>query len=764
MKVSSIIWVVILIGITSGCSNTRFLAENQVLYTGREKVELVKLEKGTKASSAKNYVESITNHKVNNALFGRRVLPPIGLWTHNYVKAEKDQKFKSWIYKTLASDPILLSDVNPELRAKKIENDLFDKGYFHSKAWAEVHINPKNPHKARVKYFVELAPPVIYNKVTIDTLTDYIDTLISRDKFMSEIRTGDQFNLEKIKASRGKLSRRIQNNGYFYFMPDYVQLKADTVVEKGTIDLNVGKAKNLPQQVTSVYTINDIVINNLSRTDTISSNIKTVDYEGIKIISSGDKIKNEVLANAIDFKKGETYSYNTYQSTLNHLNNLGVFKYVNITFQPDKTDSLNHLLNVVVDLIKADNIMADFEANFMSKSSGYIGPQAEIGVSHNNTFHGAERLRIGLTGGFEWQWGTKTESQLGTYSYQAGINTGLTLPRISIPFRPAKKNKLLLQRTIVNADITILNRIAYYKEVSGKINLQYQWSKTSNIQHSFYPIYINSVNLLATTPEFDSVVNENIYIRKSFEEQFILGPRYEFSYNNTLTTKPNNFMYQAGINTSGNFIDLFASMGKEPSERPYYFLNNIYSQFVKITSDFRYYRNGYNKSLAFRFYAGIGMPYNNSTALPYVEQFFSGGAYSIRGFTARYLGPGSYHDTDQSGYIDQSGDLKLESNLEFRFDMSKVLKGALFVDAGNIWLVNEDINRPGAKFNANTFYEQIAVAAGFGFRFDFNFFVLRTDAGFPIRNPYPTDNKYWLFGSNNIFSSGLFHLAIGYPF
>ena len=265
--------------------------------------------------------------------------------------------------------------------------------------------------------------------------------------------------------------------------------------------------------------------------------------------------------------------------------------------------------------------------------------------------------------------------------------------------------------------------------------------------------------------EFDSVVSENIYIRKSFEEQFILGPKYEFTYNNTLNVRPVNFLFQGGISTSGNVIDLFAGLGKDPSERPYSFLNNIYSQYVKVSTDFRIYRNSYNKSMVFRLYAGIGIPYANSTALPYVEQFFSGGAYSIRGFTARYVGPGSFYTDDKSGYIDQSGDIKLEGNIEYRFTMSKILKGALFVDAGNIWLVNEDESRPGAKFEMNDFYKQLAVGTGFGLRFDFGFFVMRTDVGFPIRTPYlQENNKNWLFGTNEIWSSGLFYLAIGYPF
>jgi hemolysin activation/secretion protein len=337
------------------------------------------------------------------------------------------------------------------------------------------------------------------------------------------------------------------------------------------------------------------------------------------------------------------------------------------------------------------------------------------------------------------------------------------LPRIIVPYNRDKKTAMLLQRTAVNLELSILNRTAYYKMFSAKTNLNYQWSKSRTTQHSYFPIYVNSVNLLETTPEFDSVVNENIYIRKSFEEQFIIGMKYEFNFNNTLTVRPNNFFFQGGVGTSGNLVDLIAGLGKTPEERPYNFLNNIYSQYVKFTTDFRYYRNVFDKSIVFRIYAGLGLPYGNSLALPYVEQFFSGGAYSIRAFTARYLGPGSYHE-DNSGYIDQSGDIKLEANMEFRFAMSKLLKGALFIETGNIWLVNEDENRPGARFHLDTFYNELAVGTGFGLRFDFTFFVLRTDIGIPLRNPYKTDNENWLFGTDEMFTNALFHLAIGYPF
>ena len=264
----SLFW---LLGILSGCSNTRFLSEDQILYTGRKKVEIIKSEDEIKALPVRNYVESITNHKVNNSLFGYRVLPPVGLWVHNYIKVDKGKKFKKWLYKTLSSDPVLMSDVNPELRSSKIENDLFDMGYFNSNAWSVVDTNRRNPHKAKVTYFINLTSPFHYYKIVADTVTDQIDSLIRKDKIMTEIKTGEQFNLEKIKTSRANLSRRIQDSGYFYFTPEYIEIKADTLVGKNLMNLMIGKKMNLPETVTSIYKINNIDIINLQKSDSTGS-------------------------------------------------------------------------------------------------------------------------------------------------------------------------------------------------------------------------------------------------------------------------------------------------------------------------------------------------------------------------------------------------------------------------------------------------------------------------------------------------------------
>jgi outer membrane protein assembly factor BamA len=733
------------------------------LYTGRQKVEIRESQKDSKSSAVKMYVKSSTDFKVNNALLGRRILPPIGLWVNNYWKVDEEKKFAGWMHKSLAGKPVLISDVNPGLRAQKIESDLFDHGYFHANAWSVIDTSSRNSKKARVSYFVELSPPYRYNKIEFRTDNKSIDTLLCMDNIGEQIHPGDQFNLEKLTRARNEFSKQIQNQGYLYFAPEFIGLHADTALGTYQMNLEIRKKHELPPEVLARYEVDHVVVHLSRPYDSAVVVNDTTQYKDLSIVSSGDYLKAQVLNAAVFFHKGDLYSNDAYERTITRLNSLGVFSYVRITYDTSGEDSLLRKMDVRIDLIMADNISSEFEAKVVTKSTGFTGPAISFGVTHGNAMRGAEKIHLRFNGGIEWQWGKSAKDELGSFSYDLGVGTGLTFPRIILPGNLGKELSHLIQQSSINVEANLLNRTAYYNMISVKTDLNYTWGKTSEIQHSFSPLYINSVNLLATTPVFDSIIEDNIYIRKSFEEQFIVGMKYDFSYDNTLKPRPFNFLFHGGIRTSGNALDLFNSMGRDVSDRPYAFFNTVYSQYVKLTSDFRFYLNGVNKTMVFRLFAGVGIPYLNSTVLPYVEQFFSGGAYSIRGFTSRSLGPGSFYDSE-STYIDQSGDVKLEGNLEFRFGISKVLKGAVFADAGNIWFMNEDENRPGSKFDFDTFYSQLAIGTGVGLRFDFNFFVLRTDLGFPIRTPYLVDDSNWVIGSGKVFSKSMFYLAIGYPF
>jgi len=748
---------------TAGCSNTRFLAEDQVLYTGRQKIVIQEAEKGMKTSSVKNYVKSATDFKVNNGLLGRRILPPVGLWVSNYWKVDEEKKFGSWLYKTLASKPVLVSDVNPGLRAQKIESDLFDRGYFQAHAWSLVDTSARNSKKARVSYFVELSPPYTYRRIEMHSVENSMDTVLSMNALEEDIQEGDQFNLDKLTRARDEYSKQIQNLGYFYFSPDYMVLNADTTIGRHQMDLEIRRKQELPPEALARYEIDEISLHITRPYDSVPVQFDTLQYGDLKIISSGTYLKSRVLDDAVFFRKGDLYSHDAYERTNTRLNSLGVFSYVRISYETSGEDSLRRQMDVNIELVMADNIGSEVEANVVTKSTGFTGPAISLALTHGNAIKGAEKVHLRVNGGIEWQWGQRNENQLGSFSYDLGMGTGLSFPRLILPGRNRNSRSHLTQQTSINFEASLLNRTAYYQMASGKTDLNYKWGKTREIQHSFSPLYTNTVNLLATTPAFDSIYEDNIYIRKSFEEQFILGMKYEFTYDNTLRRQAFNFFYQGGVHTSGNALDLINGLGKDPASRPHTFLNSVYSQFIKLTNDMRFYLNGSNKTLVFRLYAGLGIPYLNSAVLPYVEQFFAGGAYSVRGFTSRSLGPGSFYE-EESTYIDQSGDVKLEGNLEYRFGLSKVLKGAVFLDAGNIWLVNEDESRPGSKFEFDTFYQQLAVGTGVGLRFDFNFFVLRTDLGFPIRTPYVVDDSHWLVGSGKAFSNPMFYLAIGYPF
>jgi outer membrane protein assembly factor BamA len=757
------IWLLILILILGGCSNTRFLAEDQLLYTGQKKVHISMVPEDMSSVSERQLLLSGSSQKPNNSIFNRRVLPPIGLWVNNYWKIDEEKKFGKWAFNTLSSPPVLISEINPELRAQKIENDLFDEGHFQARAWSKVDTSTRNPRKAMVEYFVEVGPIYRYKEVKIDTVIESIDSLLNLEDFRARIKTGEQFKANELTKARAEVSGQLQDLGYFYFNQDFIQMDADTALGDNKLNLSLSSRGELPPAVLSKYSIDSIKIFISKSSDSVVSLPEPIQFKDLTIYTMGDYLKPDVIADALYFKPGDQYSHTAYRNSVARLNKLGVFSYVRISHQAYIPDSLHNLLNVRIDLIIADQISLNLETDFYSKSTGFMGPGVSVGVSHSNAFKGAEKAHVNLKGGFEWQYGPKEEYELGAYSYDFGINTGLTFPKLILPGDHSRIKGIMNQETSIQQNFEFRNRVQYYSMFSSLTNYKYSWGKKNTMLHSFSPLYFNSVSLLETTAAFDSIIDENIYIQKSFEEQFIFGMRYDFTYDNTHKKQVQNIYFSTGVGSAGNLLDLLVGIGKDESDRPYEIINTVYSQFIKLTTDFRYYLNGFNKTLAMRLYSGVGIPYRNSTVLPYVEQFFSGGAYSVRGFLARSLGPGSFYE-EESTYIDQSGDIKLEANLEFRFGISKITKGAIFIETGNIWLINEDENRPGSQFNFDTFTNQLAVGTGVGLRFDFNFFVVRTDWGFPLRTPYLQNDKYWFSHSGSLFSNSLFYLAIGYPF
>lgn len=747
------------------CSNTRFLTDDQLLYEGKNKVILQVPDKLKNQKAADQVITAVTAYKPNNALAGKRVLPPGGLWIYNYMKPKGKGKLSNWFYRTFAVEPVLISQVNPEMRCQKLQSELFNIGFFHSSVSSKIDTSSRNPRKAKITYQVKLDHPFRYNTISFSPPADAVDSLISSYRKDLGMKPEDVFNLGSVKAETKKITAQVAEMGYYYFNSNHVKFTADTTQTPYRIDLLIGKNNELPLNATQQYSINKVTVKILSPVDS-GNPLRTADtilYDGVCLISLNNYLKPKVITRSIFFRKGDIYSTTRQQQTMRNLNGYGIFKFINMQFIPDQ-DSLVHQMDLLLELTPMKDINLDLEANVVTKSTGFSGPGIVATLSHGNLARGANKLQTKVNGGLEWQWSNKSASALGTVSYNAGITSSIVFPRIISPFKLQNTRRFSIPSTSVNVGFEFLNKVQYYRMSSFNAGFGYQWKKTERITHAFYPVYFNSITLLQTTPEFDSILNANPYIRKSFEEQFIAGMKYDFIYDNSLKNPPHGFYFQAGLSTAGNLIDLIKMASSAESSRPYTTIGNVYSQFLKFSADIRYYRNKLNHSFVFRLYSGLGIPYSNSVVMPYVEQFYSGGTNSIRAFIARSLGPGDYKSDVPSDIIDQTGDIKLEGNAEYRFRLSKTIRGALFLDAGNVWLWNKDESRPGAEFKFDSFINQLAVGTGIGLRFDFNFFILRTDMGFPLRNAYATDGHNWYTSTKDIFSDYVLSLAIGYPF
>jgi hypothetical protein len=323
-----------------------------------------------------------------------------------------------------------------------------------------------------------------------------------------------------------------------------------------------------------------------------------------------------------------------------------------------------------------------------------------------------------------------------------------------------------------------MHRMLYFTMNAVNFSYGYTWRETYEKEHDLNPFAVNFARVMKSTPEFDALLRTNPFLRRTFEQQFTIGGNYAFTYNGLADSpRRDQYYFHGMVDVSGNLLNLIhrTLYQRAPTvAEPFYLFNFRYAQYSKFSTDGRYYHIlNKNSRIATRLLAGIGIPYGNSSSLPYIKQFFSGGANSLRGFLPRTVGPGVYVSADSASrrsFLDQAGDIKLEGNIEYRFTMISFLKGALFLDAGNVWLFRHNDALPGGKFELNHFHRQLAVSSGFGFRIDLTYFVLRFDLGMPLRKPFLDGNGGWVHRQIDFSSKSwrrqnlVLNIAIGYPF
>mgnify|MGYP000039149562 CR=1 FL=1 len=480
------------------------------------------------------------------------------------------------------------------------------------------------------------------------------------------------------------------------------------------------------------------------------------------------RLKKWVLPKNITFKPGEIYSIATQNETQSNLGRLGIFRTVAVEVTPLDSLMRKDSLDVTIQATFDVPLEATIEANVSSKSNSYIGPGLIFGINHNNVFGGGEKLSVKLNGSYEWQTGGGSQHGKASLfnSYEVGLNSSLTYPRIVPGFLPQlPRTRKYPAYTRFQLGANLMNRPHYFRMVSFNGSMSYDYRTSLRAGHSVTPFKLVYTKLLNTTESFDKTMEENPAIALSFRDQFIPSSSYTYTYDTSYGREVDNrFIWQFMGMSAGNILSGITSLFGQHGEK--HIFGSSFSQFVKGSAEMKYYhRFRAEHWLATRLFIGAEHAYGNSKEVPYSEQFYIGGANSIRAFTIRSLGPGSYIPAkdDVDGYFDQTGTFKLEANIEYRFPIWGDLHGAAFVDAGNIWLLKKDPKRPGGELDRKTFLKDIALGTGIGLRYDIGMLVLRGDLGIGIHAPYDTGKKGY-YNMTSFKNSLAFHLAIGYPF
>lgn len=779
-KKSKLVTAVLIVLLATACTGLRFVPEDETLYTGAE----VKLETRGDVGSEREIKERIRENilpKPNTTILGSRP----GLWFYHIAGTPRKKKgIRNFIKTKLGQKPVYLSDVYPERTARLLEGTLANNGFFRSSLSYEVHTRKK---KSSVVYTAYVYPPYHLRNIEYPSPHDSsaLHAQIGSTLPGTLLKKGQRYSLENLQNEQQRIEDELENKGYFYFDDRYLIFEADSTVGNRQIDIWLMPAEGIPDKAKQIYRIGEITIHpdHTITGDSITETADTLRVQGFRYIDREKRFRPEAITRVITLKEGNIYRRRDHDYTLSHLMNLGPFRFANVKFSPSPYDS--SVLDADIYLTSFLKKSLRFEFAGISQSNNFIGPATSIQFSNRNFLRGGERFDITVNAGYQVQIGQGIDEPLN--AFELDIESRLTFPRIitPFPFRYQYHSRRYLPTSAFRLGYQLQQRIRFFRLNSFYFSFGYNWRETLFKNHTLYPADINYLRLSNTSPAFNELLASNPFLALSLEDQFILGSRYLFTLNTQNQeslrwdglpeTRKQDFFFSGGVDISGIIINLIQKIfGREETGEPLTLFGEPYSQYVRLEADFRYYLRFRNdNALVFRINPGAGFAYENSKTLPYIKQFATGGANSIRAFPARSVGPGTFRDTTDvrnTFFVDQRADLKLEGNTEFRFGIAGFFKGAVFIDAGNIWSRKPDVERPGSEFSRSTFIKELAVGTGFGLRLDFNFFLLRFDLGFPLRIPYLPEGERWVIRDINPGSRQwrkdnlILNIAIGYPF
>jgi outer membrane protein assembly factor BamA len=755
--------------IFTGCNPTKYVKPNELfLQKSNVKIDTRKIDK--------DEIEAIIKQKPNKKILG---LFRFHLWVHNRYKEDSESKIKL----NIGEAPVIFDSLLTEKSLKQLKIYTKNRGYFDSK----ISFSTKeNRNQIKVKYKIEAGAPYLIKSVEYVFADDEIKAksfLILR-KTLLDLKPGNTFDIDVLDKQREKIKTEMKNLGYYYFNKDFIKYKVDSTGGKKEIavflHINNHKIKDEANDSIIEKKHNKYDINNVNIY--LSKNYKEKNLNDFEIITFKDisvhmdtsngetlKYRPRMLNHAIGLKKGELYRLENQQSTYRHLNELKLFKNVNVSFDDIGNNKLN--TNVFLSPSKKKSFSAE---TIGTNSGGDLGVKGNLIYQNRNIFRGGEHLTVKLSGGLEIQQlinqdqENKNVNFLGVFNtLEFGPEINLEFPRFLLPIGLENFSRKTNPKTNLKYLLNFQKRPEYVRNLT-QVSFGYFWNGGRFTKHYVTPIDVSIVKL-DPTADFQALLDDetNPFILNSFQDHFINASNYSFIYNNQRINKITNFeFFKFNIEAAGNIQSGIYSLTNKPVDNvetnSYNMFNIRYAQYIKTDFDFRAYGQTKNTSFVKRINLGIGKPYGNLDVLPFEKSYYGGGANSIRAWQARSLGPGTYilPDSLAQNTLNRIGELKIEGNLEYRFDITKLFEGAAFVDAGNIWILSADENRPNAEIRADKFWKDIAVGVGIGLRLDFNFFLIRFDAAAKLKDPgTDTPEKFDLK-----WKEPTINLGIGYPF
>lgn len=719
-------------------------------------------------ATAKEEISAALAYEPNGSLFGSSSYTypwKFGLWVHNrYANSEK--RFGRWMYNKFGEQPIYISHVAPQTRAKIATNTLHNYGYFRGDV--DYHIVESNDSlAARVAYDVTMGPVFHLDSIEYRSFGTQADSLLEASTSKRLLKSGDAFNVVNLNAEQQRVEGIMRNGGYYYWNSSYTAFQADTLAVPGYVQLRVLPKAGIPGEALRPWYIGHTYVTirdqkNSPLDHELKGRRGTTSY-----LWSGDVMpaKTRIWRSAINHRHGRIFRQSDQENTISKLAALGILSSLEVSYTPRDTSALCDTLDVHVNVMMGKPYDSSFEINATLKSSQQLGPGVRYELAKRNAFRGGETVAWDITGLYEWQLGRRSNSGYNGLlnSFELGTSLKIEIPRFVFPGLSQRRLRFpSTTKFALSADWR--NRSGFFQMLDFGAGVTYNWSK-GRMKHQWDAIDLTYYKLNHTTAAFDEIVEENPAIYASMRNIFVPSMAYSLIYQ-TPATKKHPFWLQWTFKEAGNLTDGLhcAFYPHHESGTPRRLLGSRFAQFVKTTAEVHYSLPfGTRCTLATRAFGGVILNYGGNDAAPYAEQFYIGGANSIRAFTVRTAGPGGYRTTNSKyAYIDQTGDFKLEANAELRARLIGNLGGAVFLDAGNVWLLKKDPLRPGAELSAENL-RRIALGTGVGIRYDLDFLILRFDVGIGLHAPYDTQRKG--FYNFERFRDGMaFHFAIGYPF